>query len=178
MRARNGLTGRWEGPEVIGGSFFELKVAGPSMLGIGRPDRHALPHATSLKFALTVTRAPSRASGFVLPPTAAGLRTIQDGPPSTQSGPSGSPAAMPAHAPISAVGGCRLCLGRSRKQIQFGAARHRSVPGAFCPTFNYNRAAGLHALRSAPAVHAAQYSRHRQPADRPGRPPDAVDFPR
>ena len=36
-------TGRWEGPEVIGGSFLEPKVAGPSMLGIGRPDRHALP---------------------------------------------------------------------------------------------------------------------------------------
>jgi hypothetical protein len=26
------------------------------MLGIGCPDRHVLPHATSLKFALTVTR--------------------------------------------------------------------------------------------------------------------------
>jgi hypothetical protein len=36
------------------------------MLGIGCPDRHVLPHATSLKFALTVTRAPSRESGFVL----------------------------------------------------------------------------------------------------------------
>jgi hypothetical protein len=42
------------------------EVAGPSMLGIGCPDRHVLPHATSLKFALTVTRAPSRVSGFVL----------------------------------------------------------------------------------------------------------------
>src|SRR5271165_7250217 len=42
MRARSALTGRWEGWEVIGGSSLELKVAGPSMLAIGRPDRHAL----------------------------------------------------------------------------------------------------------------------------------------
>jgi hypothetical protein len=35
------------------------------MLGIGCPDRHLLAHVTSLKFALTVTRAPSRESGFV-----------------------------------------------------------------------------------------------------------------
>jgi hypothetical protein len=31
--------------EVIGGPL-ELKVAGPSMLGIGCPDRHLLPHIT------------------------------------------------------------------------------------------------------------------------------------
>src|SRR5712671_6252706 len=43
MRARNALTGRWEGWEVIGGVLFELKVAGPSMLGIRCPDRHPLP---------------------------------------------------------------------------------------------------------------------------------------
>ena len=43
MRSRSALTGRGEGSEVIGGSSLELKVAGPSMLGIGCPDRHALP---------------------------------------------------------------------------------------------------------------------------------------
>src|SRR6202045_3840953 len=43
MRARNALTGRGEEAEVIGGVLFELKVAGPSMLGIGCPDRHPLP---------------------------------------------------------------------------------------------------------------------------------------
>src|SRR5207302_5135160 len=42
IRARSALPGRWEGWEVIGGSSTELKVAGPSMLGIGCPDRHAL----------------------------------------------------------------------------------------------------------------------------------------
>jgi integrase/recombinase XerD len=36
-------TGRCERSEVIGGSSLELKVAGPSMLGIGCPGRHALP---------------------------------------------------------------------------------------------------------------------------------------
>jgi hypothetical protein len=41
MRVRSALTGRSEGWEVIGGSSLELKVAGPSMLGIGSPDRHA-----------------------------------------------------------------------------------------------------------------------------------------
>jgi hypothetical protein len=40
------------------------------MLGIGRPDRHALPHITSSKNKRTATRAPSRASGFVQPPQA------------------------------------------------------------------------------------------------------------
>src|SRR6516165_5639995 len=63
MRARNGLTGRWKGPEVIGGSFLELKVAGPSMLVIGCPDRHALPHITSSKM---------RRPRCVLPPARAG----------------------------------------------------------------------------------------------------------
>src|SRR5712691_7493946 len=43
MRARSAVTGRGEEGEVIGGSSLELKVAGPSMLGIGCPDRHALP---------------------------------------------------------------------------------------------------------------------------------------
>ena len=38
-----------EGLEVIGGSSLKPKVAGPSMLGIGRPDRHALPLTTSSK---------------------------------------------------------------------------------------------------------------------------------
>jgi hypothetical protein len=58
MRARSALTGRWEGPEVIGGSFLELKVAGPSMLGIGCPDRHALPRINLVENAPTTTRAP------------------------------------------------------------------------------------------------------------------------
>jgi hypothetical protein len=42
MRARSALTGRWEGWEVIRGSSLKPKVAGPSMLGIGCPVRHAL----------------------------------------------------------------------------------------------------------------------------------------
>jgi hypothetical protein len=63
MRARNGLTGRWEGSEVIRVSFLKPKVAGPSMLAIGRPDRHALPRITSSKM-----RRPRRA----LPPARAG----------------------------------------------------------------------------------------------------------
>src|SRR6516225_11241801 len=62
MRARNGLTGRSEVSEVIG-LAPELKVAGPSMLGIRCPDRHALPRITSPK-----TRRPRRA----LPPARAG----------------------------------------------------------------------------------------------------------
>jgi hypothetical protein len=57
MRARSALTGRAEGWEVIGGSSLELKVAGPSMLGIGCPGRHALPLTPPQK-APTVTRAP------------------------------------------------------------------------------------------------------------------------
>src|SRR3954452_4381946 len=42
MRARSALTGCWEEVEVIAGPSLELKVAGPSMLGIGCPDRHLL----------------------------------------------------------------------------------------------------------------------------------------
>ena len=49
MRARSALTGWWEGWEVIRGSSLELKVAGPSMLGIGCPGRHALPLTTPSK---------------------------------------------------------------------------------------------------------------------------------
>src|SRR6516162_4835421 len=65
MRARNGLTGRWEGPEVIGGSFLELKVAEPSMLGIGCPDRHALPRITPKKCTDRKQRSPpARAGSF------------------------------------------------------------------------------------------------------------------
>jgi hypothetical protein len=62
MRARNGLTGRSELSEVIGLSP-ELKVAGPSMLGIRCPDCHALPRITSSKM-----RRPRRP----LPPARAG----------------------------------------------------------------------------------------------------------
>src|ERR1700681_3391906 len=59
MRARNALTGRGEEAEVIGGVLFELKVAGPSMLGIGCPDRHPLPlipHTTIAKNPRTAPR--------------------------------------------------------------------------------------------------------------------------
>src|SRR5215475_7520068 len=68
MRARSALTGRWEAWEVIGSSSPKPKVAGPSMLGIGCPDRHALPitHTSAAKNALTVTRRPpARAGSFV-----------------------------------------------------------------------------------------------------------------
>src|SRR5215469_28857 len=43
----------------------ELKVAGPSMLGIGCPDRHALPHFTPSMTHRAPQTLPSRASGFV-----------------------------------------------------------------------------------------------------------------
>src|SRR5215469_13312094 len=56
MRARSALTGRSEGWEVIGDPL-ELKVAGPSMLGIGYPGRHVLP-LTPPQNTQTVTRAP------------------------------------------------------------------------------------------------------------------------
>src|SRR5215510_13295450 len=63
MRARNGLTAEVKYRRSSGLSP-ELKVAGPSMLGIGCPDSHALPHITSAK-----TRRPRHAlppaSGFV-----------------------------------------------------------------------------------------------------------------
>src|SRR5947208_8610954 len=78
MRSRSALPGRCEGSEVIGGSSLELKVAGPSMLGIGCPDRHALPltHAPPSRKIYRPRRASSRESGFVLCPKAAG-RTIR-----------------------------------------------------------------------------------------------------
>src|SRR5438477_3978665 len=63
MRARSALPGRWEGWEVIGGSSPELKVAGPSMLGIGCPDRHAVPRITWSKMRQPRRALPSRASG-------------------------------------------------------------------------------------------------------------------
>src|SRR6516225_4166574 len=69
MRARSGLMGRGAVSEVIGGSSLELKVAGPSMLGIGCPDRHALPHITPPK-----TRRPR----YALPPARAGSFYGQD----------------------------------------------------------------------------------------------------
>jgi len=58
MRARSGLTGRGDVSEVIGGSSPELKVVEPSMLGIGRPDRHALPRIIPDDDAPTATGAP------------------------------------------------------------------------------------------------------------------------
>src|SRR5208282_1120616 len=67
MRARRALTGRSEGREVIGGSSLELKVAGPSMLGIGCP----IVTPSCLRFhrrrRTRTDRAahPSRESGFV-----------------------------------------------------------------------------------------------------------------
>src|SRR5271169_5487359 len=74
MRARSGLTGRGEISEVIGGPLSSLKVAGPSMLGIGCPDRHALPFTHSPPPPKTHPPRrvlPSRASGFVHRPKAA-----------------------------------------------------------------------------------------------------------
>jgi hypothetical protein len=68
MRARSALTGRWEGWGVIGDSSLKPKVAEPSMLGIGRPDRHALPRITLVENAPTTTRAPlPRAGSFIDP---------------------------------------------------------------------------------------------------------------
>src|SRR5437016_413922 len=67
MRARNALTGRGEEAEVIGGVLFELKVAGPSMLGIGCPDRHPLPLIHSPpppKMHSPRRRPPARAGSF------------------------------------------------------------------------------------------------------------------
>src|SRR3954451_18764661 len=54
-----------------GGSSLELKVAGPSMLGIGCPDRHALllmPFPSAAAERTHPEAAPSRESGFVLVP--------------------------------------------------------------------------------------------------------------
>src|SRR5580704_18738118 len=73
MRARSALTGRFEDWEVIGGSSLKPKVAGPSMLGIGCPDRHPLPliHSPPPSKIHRPRRADSRESGFVLCPEAA-----------------------------------------------------------------------------------------------------------
>src|SRR5258708_29916635 len=68
IRARSALTGRGEGCEVIGGSSRELKVAGPSMLGIGCPDRHPLPLIHSPpppKMHRPRRRPPARAGSFL-----------------------------------------------------------------------------------------------------------------
>src|SRR4029077_3332755 len=72
MRARNALTGRGEEAEVIGGVLFELKVAGPSMLGIGCPDRHPLPliHSPPTAENAPASTPPSRESAFVRCPIA------------------------------------------------------------------------------------------------------------
>src|SRR3954470_11943437 len=73
MRWRSALPGRCEGSEVIGGSSLELKVAGPSMLGIGCPDRHALllmPFPSAAAERTHPEAAPSRESGFVQCPGA------------------------------------------------------------------------------------------------------------
>src|SRR5215208_5707601 len=69
MRLRSALTGRGEEGEIIGGSSLELKVAGPSMLGIGCPDRHAFLFMRSPTLP-SARRASSRESGFVLRRTA------------------------------------------------------------------------------------------------------------
>src|SRR5260370_8685063 len=69
MRARSALTGRFEDWEVIGGSSLKPKVAGPSMLGIGCPDRHALllmPFPNAATERTHPEAASSRESGFVL----------------------------------------------------------------------------------------------------------------
>src|SRR5258708_34690459 len=63
MRARSAPAGRGEEWEIIGGSSLELKVAGPSMLGIGCPDRHALPLTTPIENARTVIRTPPAKAG-------------------------------------------------------------------------------------------------------------------
>jgi hypothetical protein len=80
MRSRSALTGRCEGWEVIGGSSLELKVAGPSMLGIGCPDRHAFLFTPSMPPPKThrPRRALSRESGFVLRRDVAGVAHDQN----------------------------------------------------------------------------------------------------
>src|SRR3984893_5626094 len=67
MRARSGLTGRFEDWEVIGGSSLKPKVAGPSMLGIGCPNRHAFLFTRSPTPPENppTSTPPSRESGFV-----------------------------------------------------------------------------------------------------------------
>lgn len=67
MCARSGLTRRSERLEGIGGSSLELRLLGPSMLGTGCADRHALSLTTSLT-APSLTRAvPARAGSFFAP---------------------------------------------------------------------------------------------------------------
>jgi len=78
MRARSALTDRWEGWEVIGGSFLEPKVAGPSMLGTGCPDRHAFLFKRSSSLPTTHDRdacPPARAGSF----SGAGWRSLASG---------------------------------------------------------------------------------------------------
>src|ERR1700730_1763733 len=72
MRARSGLTGRFEDWEVIGGSSLKPKVAGPSMLGIGCPNCHAFLFTRSPTPPENppTSTPPSRESGFVRYPTA------------------------------------------------------------------------------------------------------------
>src|SRR5271169_6120570 len=67
MRTRSAVTGRREIGEVIGGPL-ELKVAGPSMLGIGCPDRHPLQFINSpTPPTMHDARNPARAGSFVAP---------------------------------------------------------------------------------------------------------------
>jgi len=66
MRARSAPTGRWEGWEVIGGSSLKPKVcwtfdARDRMRRSSRANAHY-----SVENAPTLTRSPSRESGFVL----------------------------------------------------------------------------------------------------------------
>ena len=69
MRARSGLTGRWEGSEVIRGPFSSRRLLDLDARDrTPRPSRATAPHLVDN--ALTVTRTPSRASGFVLRPEA------------------------------------------------------------------------------------------------------------
>src|SRR5690242_11754448 len=74
MRARRGLTRRSEILEAIRGSSLELKVAGPSMLGIGCPDGHVLPLTTSPMTQAGDSRPPARAGSFVCSKADARLR--------------------------------------------------------------------------------------------------------
>jgi hypothetical protein len=63
---RAGRVGRCTGWEVIRGSSLELKVAGPSMLGTGCPDRHTFLFKRSSSLPTTHDRdACPRESGFV-----------------------------------------------------------------------------------------------------------------
>src|SRR5580700_4178994 len=69
MRARSGLTRRSERLEGIGGSSLEPKVAGPSILGTGCPDRHVFLFMHSPSLPNTHRRCrpphPARAGSFV-----------------------------------------------------------------------------------------------------------------